>query len=127
MHADVLPAQIMLYARELKMPGLSGAFEEITRDAAKAGRGHLESLAACLAAEIESRTEHRLASRIKSARFPALKTFDTFRFSPVPPTPRGRGLGVAGGAALSLAGWWLGLAMLRGLAGLAVELIGRDR
>lgn len=46
MNSDVLAAQIMLYARELKMPGLAGAFEEVTRDAAKAGRGHLEALAA---------------------------------------------------------------------------------
>lgn len=84
MNADVLTAQIKLYAKELKMPGLTGAFEEVTRDAAKTGRCHLESLAACLAAEVESRAEHRLASRIKTARFPALKTFETFDFSLVP-------------------------------------------
>ncbi len=90
MNADVLTAQIRLYARELKMPGLAGAFEEVSRDAAKAGRGHLESLAACLAAEVESRAEHRLASRIKTARFPAPKTFETFDFSLVPALEKGR-------------------------------------
>ena len=36
-NADVLAAQITLYATELKMPGLAGAFEEIARDAAKGG------------------------------------------------------------------------------------------
>jgi len=97
-NTDVLAAQIKLYARELKMPGLSGAFEEVARDAAKAGRGHLESLAACLAAEIESRTEHRLAARIKGARFPALKTFDTFDFSLVPSLQKGRVLELGSGA-----------------------------
>lgn len=80
----MLAAQIRLYARELKMPGLAGAFEEIARDAAKASRGHLESLAACLSAEVDSRAEHRLASRIKTARFPTAKTLETFDFSLVP-------------------------------------------
>lgn len=75
MNPEVLAAQVKLYAKELKMPGLAGAFEEIVRDGQKAGRGHLESLTACLAAEVASRTEHRLASRIKAARFPALKSF----------------------------------------------------
>jgi len=97
-NTDVLAAQIRLYARELKMPGLAGAFEEVSRDAAKAGRGHLESLAACLAAEIESRAEHRLASRIKTARFPALKSFETFDFSLVPSLSKGTVLDLGSGA-----------------------------
>ena len=97
MNTDVLSAQIKLYTRELKMPGLSGAFEEIARDAAKAGRGHLESLAACLSAEVESRSEHRLASRIKTARFPSAKTFETFDFSLVPSLQKGRVLDLASG------------------------------
>ena len=95
--SDVLAAQIKLYARELKMPGLSGAFEEVARDAAKAGRGHLESLSACLAAEVESRAEHRLAARIKGARFPSLKTFDTFDFSLLPSLRKNDVLGLGSG------------------------------
>lgn len=98
MNADMLNAQIRLYAKELKMPGLAGAFEEVARDAAKAGRGHLESLAACLAAEIASRTEHRLASRLKAARFPAQKTFETFDFSLVPSLSKGAVLDLGSGA-----------------------------
>jgi DNA replication protein DnaC len=96
-NTDVLAAQIKLYTKELKMPGLSDAFEEIARDAAKAGRGHLESLAACLSAEVESRSEHRLASRIKTARFPSAKTLETFDFSLVPSLPKGRVLDLASG------------------------------
>ena len=98
MNTDILAAQIRLYTRELKMPGLAGAFEEIARDAAKAGRGHVESLAACLSAEVESRSEHRLASRIKTARFPSAKTFETFDFSLVPSLQKGRVLDLASGA-----------------------------
>ena len=98
MNAEVLAAQVKLYAKELKMPGLAGAFEEVVRDAQKAGRGHLESLTACLAAEVASRAEHRLASRIKAARFPALKSFETFDFSLLPALEKGRVLELGSGA-----------------------------
>lgn len=88
MNAEVVAAQVKLYAKELKMPGLAAAFEEIVRDGEKAGRGHQESLAACLAAEVASRAEHRLAARIKAARFPALKSFESFDFALVPSLER---------------------------------------
>lgn len=84
MSSDVLTAQIRLYAKELKMPGLSGAFEEIARDGERATRSHLETLSACLSAEVDSRAARRLASRMKTARFPAAKTFEAFDFSLVP-------------------------------------------
>jgi DNA replication protein DnaC len=90
MSAEVLAAQIRLYAKELKMPGLAGAFEEIVRDAGAAGRSHLEALAACLAAEVASRAEHRLASRLKAARFPAQKSFESFDFTLQPSLEKAR-------------------------------------
>jgi DNA replication protein DnaC len=97
-NAEVVSAQVKLYAKELKMPGLSGAFEEIVRDGQKAGRAPLESLAACLAAEVASRAEHRLAARIKAARFPAAKSFESFDFSLVPSLEKAHMLDLAGGA-----------------------------
>ena len=81
MNAEVVAAQVKLYAGELKMPGLATAFEEIVREAGAAGRSHLETLVACLAAEVASRAEHRLAARIKAARFPALKSLEAFDFA----------------------------------------------
>lgn len=98
MNAEVLAAQVKLYAKELKMPGLTAAFEEVVRDGGKAGRSHLESLAACLAAEVASRAEHRLAARIKSARFPAIKSFESFDFSLLPALEKGRVLALGSGA-----------------------------
>lgn len=89
MNAEVLSAQVKLYARELKMPGLAAVFAEVVRDGEKAGHSHLESLSACLAAEVASRAEHRLATRIKSARFPALKSFESFDFSLLPSLDKG--------------------------------------
>jgi DNA replication protein DnaC len=98
MNAEVVAAQVKLYAKELKMPGLAAAFEEIVRDGQKAGRDHQESLAACLAAEVASRAEHRLASRIKAARFPAIKSFETFDFTLVPSLEKARVLELGSGA-----------------------------
>lgn len=98
MNAEIVAAQVKLYARELKMPGLAAAFEEIVRDGQKAGRGHLEALAACLAAEVASRAEHRLAARIKAARFPALKSFESFDFALVPSLEKARVLELGSGA-----------------------------
>ena len=98
MNAEVVAAQVKLYAKELKMPGLAAAFEEIVRDGQKAGRGHLEALAACLAAEVASRAEHRLASRIKAARFPQIKSFEGFDFTLVPSLDKGRVLELGSGA-----------------------------
>lgn len=47
--------------------------------------------------EIESRAEHRLASRIKGARFPTIKTFETFDFSLLPSLSKNDVLGLGSG------------------------------
>jgi hypothetical protein len=69
-NAEILAAQVKLYAKELKMPGLAGAFTEVLRDGQKAGRGHLESLAACLAPRSPRApsTASRRASRRRASR-----------------------------------------------------------
>jgi len=96
-NGEVVAAQVRLYAKELKMPGLAAAFEEIVRDGAKAGRAHLETLAACLSAEVASRAEHRLAARLKAARFPAPKSLEGSDFALQPSLERARVLSLAGG------------------------------
>lgn len=63
MNAEVIYAQVNLYAQELKMPGLKGHFEEIAREARANGESHEAYLVACLRSEIESRREHRLQDR----------------------------------------------------------------
>jgi DNA replication protein DnaC len=100
MNGEVHAAQVKLYARELKMPGLAGAFEEVVRDAAAAGRSSFEVLAACLAAEVASRAEHRLAARITAARFPAPKSLEGFDFALQPSLEKARVLGLAEGGFL---------------------------
>ena len=70
MNAEVVAAQVKLYAKELKMPGLAAAFEEIVRDGTKAGRVP-RGLSGRLPAPPRSpRARAPPASRIKAARFP---------------------------------------------------------
>jgi DNA replication protein DnaC len=66
------------------MPGLRATYEAIAREAADQAHSYPAFLSTCLAQEIESRRCHRLASRLRTARFPATKTLDTFDFACIP-------------------------------------------
>lgn len=97
MKTDVTAAQIQLMASELKMPGLKSQFDQIAKQAREAGESLETYLSACLAAEIDSRREHRLASRIKTAHFPHMKTLEEFDFTLVPSLPKQLVLSLAQG------------------------------
>lgn len=77
---EPLAGMIDLSCRELKLPGLRAAYPAIAREATTQGQPSLAFLAACLSAEITNRREHRLATRLTQARFPTLKSLDTFEF-----------------------------------------------
>jgi DNA replication protein DnaC len=81
---DPLTGMIALSCRELKLPGLRAAYPAIARDAAAQGQSYPAFLHACLAAEIASRREHRLVTRLTQARFPVTKSLETFDFAAVP-------------------------------------------
>jgi len=89
---------IDLYARELRLPGLRKAYRALARDAAHSGQDHLAFLAACLATELESRRQNRLAHRLRQARFPAVKTLDAFDFTAIPELPKTKVLSLADGS-----------------------------
>jgi DNA replication protein DnaC len=97
MITDVAAAIVDMYCKELKLPGLRSAYGDIARDAASQGQNHLSFLAACLAQEIESRRQHRLATRLALARFPTTKRLDGFDFSALPGLPKLKVLGLADG------------------------------
>ncbi|RJQ52859.1 MAG: AAA family ATPase [Actinobacteria bacterium] len=79
------------------MPGLKGQFEAIAKQARASGESLETYLLACLSAEIDSRRQHRLASRIKIAKFPQAKTLDEFDFSLVPSLSKEAVLSLAAG------------------------------
>jgi DNA replication protein DnaC len=90
-------ALVDLYCRELKLPGLRRSQAALAREALHQGHHPTHFLAACLASEVESRREHRLATRLAEARFPALKTLDQFDFLRLPSLPKAQILALAEG------------------------------
>lgn len=89
---------IDLYCKELKLPGLRRAYPALAREATNQGHAYTAFLSACLSQEIASRREHRLASRLRSARFPAHKTVESFDFALLPTLPKPKVLALAEGS-----------------------------
>ena len=69
------------HARRLKLPGLSKSFESLGRQAREGHWQHEEYLRETLSSEEMSRNESVVRNRLRAARFPELKTLDTFEFS----------------------------------------------
>ena len=72
---------ILALARGLKMPGLARSFEALARQAVDAHWTHEDYLQEVLGAEQESRHESAIRHRLREARFPEIKTLDTFDFT----------------------------------------------
>lgn len=94
---DPREALIDNHLRDLKLPGLKRAYRALAREALDQGKHPLDYLSACLSAESESRREHRLQTRLHSARFPSVKTLDAFDFSAIPGLPKPKVLDLAHG------------------------------
>jgi DNA replication protein DnaC len=96
--ADPLAARLALFCRALRLPGLGAAYPAIAREALDQSQSYPAFLAACLAHEVESRRQHRLAAQLKLARFPAAKTLDSFDFLAVPDVPKAKLLALTDGS-----------------------------
>lgn len=82
--SDALPVTLELIraqARRLRLPGLSKSFEGLARQAREASWQYEEYLRETLGAEELSRNESVVHNRIRAARFPEMKTLDTFQFA----------------------------------------------
>lgn len=71
---------VRVQAKRLKMPGLARSFEALMRQAREEGWEHEDLLHELLAAEITSREDSAARQRLRDARFPEVKTLDTFDF-----------------------------------------------
>jgi DNA replication protein DnaC len=81
MSRDAVAAELVkLDARALKMPGLARAYETLAREARDSKWTCEEYLHEVLTAELASRSESAVRHRIRDARFPELKTLDSFDF-----------------------------------------------
>ena len=72
---------IRSHARRLKLPGLSKAFEGLGRQASEGQWQHEDYLRETFADEELCRNESVVRHRLRFARFPKMKTLDTFEFS----------------------------------------------
>ena len=72
---------IVTQARALKLPGLARAFEPLARQARDAHWPHEEYLHEVLTAEHTSRHESVMRQRLRDAKFPEVKTLETFDFA----------------------------------------------
>jgi DNA replication protein DnaC len=71
---------IVTQTRALKLPGVARTFEPLARQARDAHWPHEEYLHEVLSAEQASRHESVIRHRLREARFPEVKTLETFDF-----------------------------------------------
>lgn len=83
---DAAIAAIHAAGTELKLPTIRAESARIADEAARETIGYLPFLAECLAAEIDSRTQRRIARRLTDAHFPRLKALEDFDVGVAPST-----------------------------------------
>jgi DNA replication protein DnaC len=79
--AAVAKDLVTTQARALKMPGLARVYDAVARQAREEHWGYEEYLHEVLAAEQTSRSDSAVRHRLREARFPEMKTLDTFDFT----------------------------------------------
>ena len=72
--------KIQAYCTTLKLSWMPEHYESLHEQALKKKTGSLEYLAELLRGEVETRHERAIERRIKAARFPVLKTLDSFNW-----------------------------------------------
>ena len=81
---------VIAHTRALKLPGIARAFDSLARQARDAHWPHEDYLHEVLSAELASRHESVIRQRLREARFPQVKTLDTFDFTAVEGSARHR-------------------------------------
>lgn len=91
------PPMLVKELRELRLPSFIERWNQVADEAQKRGTSYAEFLAELVHHEIIDRHDRRVRRRIKEARFPSLKTLDTFEFERQPDIERDRILELARG------------------------------
>lgn len=93
--ADATIDLLKSHFRQLRLPSMSREFERLARDAAATNQNYQEFLVRLTEAELATRVAAAETRRIKDARFPVLKDFDTYDFSVLPQLSKPRVLELA--------------------------------
>ena len=72
------------YLKQLKLPTILREYDKVARECAQGGIDHAGYLLRLLELELLDRERRVVERRIRAARFPAVKSFDTFDFTAVP-------------------------------------------
>ena len=78
--------QVLLghHLKQLKLPTILREYDKVARECAQGGVDHLGYLLRLLELELIDRERRVVERRIRAARFPAVKSFDTFDFMAIP-------------------------------------------
>ncbi len=80
------PPRVLLthHLRQLKLPTVLREYEKVAAEAARDGQDHIRYLLRLVELELIDRERRMVERRIRAARFPAVKSFDTFDFTAIP-------------------------------------------
>lgn len=80
------PPRVLLahHLRQLKLPTVLREYEKAATEAARDGHDHVRYLLRLVELELIDRERRTVERRIRAARFPAVKSFDTFDFAAIP-------------------------------------------
>ena len=83
--ASPAPPQVLLahHLRQLKLPTFLREYEKVAAEAAREGLDHVRFLLRLAELELIDRERRMVERRIRAARFPAVKSFDTFDFAAI--------------------------------------------
>ena len=78
--------QVLLahHLKQLKLPTVLREYEKVARECARDGVDHPRYLLRLIELELIDRERRTVERRIRAARFPAVKSFDTFDFAAIP-------------------------------------------
>jgi len=78
--------QVLLahHLKQLKLPTVLREYEKVARECARDGVDHPRYLLRLIELELIDRERRTVERRIRAARFPAVKNFDTFDFTAIP-------------------------------------------
>ena len=78
--------QVLLahHLKALKLPTILREYEKVARQCAAEGVDFIGFLLRLLEAELIERERHSVQRRIRAARFPVVKSLDTFDFAAIP-------------------------------------------
>ena len=78
--------QVLLahHLKQLKLPTVLREYDKVARECARDGVDHPRYLLRLIELELLDRERRTVERRIRAARFPATKSFDTFEFTAIP-------------------------------------------